>query len=93
MNEFHCCWPSFCPALRFFSGSSTAISSENLLAVTNDLSNTSSRVVTFNVIRQPKLGRLALRRPDNSTSDVSTFTQEMVRERLEAVGTSDGTII
>uniref|UniRef100_H2V0B8 Chondroitin sulfate proteoglycan 4ba n=1 Tax=Takifugu rubripes TaxID=31033 RepID=H2V0B8_TAKRU len=57
--------------LKVFPGKSSS--------VTNDFSNSSNRVITFNVIRQPKLGRLAMRRPDNSTSDISTFTQDMVR--------------
>ncbi|CAG08597.1 unnamed protein product, partial [Tetraodon nigroviridis] len=74
--------------LKVFPGSSATITSEDLLAVTNDFSNTSNRVITFSVIRQPKLGRLAMRRPDDSTSDVSTFTQEMVSERLEVRATS-----
>ncbi|TNM89505.1 hypothetical protein fugu_003739 [Takifugu bimaculatus] len=67
--------------LKVFPGSSTALTSEDLLAVTNDFSNSSNRVITFNVIRQPKLGRLAMRRPDNSTSDISTFTQDMVNRK------------
>uniref|UniRef100_A0A665WHY9 Si:dkey-193c22.2 n=1 Tax=Echeneis naucrates TaxID=173247 RepID=A0A665WHY9_ECHNA len=45
---------------------------------TNDISNTSSRIITFSLIRHPKLGRLVKRQPDNSTVEISTFTQEMV---------------
>ena len=51
--------------------------------MTNDISNTSARIITFSVIRQPKLGRLVMRQPDNSTVDISTFTQDMVSEVLE----------
>ncbi|XP_067471035.1 chondroitin sulfate proteoglycan 4 [Thunnus thynnus] len=70
--------------LKVFPGSSTPISNEDLQAVTNDISNTSNRIITFSVIRQPKLGRLVLRQPDNSTVDISTFTQDMV-DRKEVV--------
>ncbi|XP_076008970.1 chondroitin sulfate proteoglycan 4 [Genypterus blacodes] len=64
--------------LKVFPGSSTPITKEDLLAVTNDNSNASKRVVTYSVIRQPKLGRLVAKQPDNSTLDISTFTQDMV---------------
>ncbi|KAM9858922.1 chondroitin sulfate proteoglycan 4 [Aulostomus maculatus] len=64
--------------LMVFPGSSTAITNEDLQAVTNDISNTSNRTITFSVIRHPKLGRLVMRTPDNSTVDISTFTQDMV---------------
>ncbi|XP_029960985.1 chondroitin sulfate proteoglycan 4 [Salarias fasciatus] len=64
--------------LKVFPGSSRPITNQHLQAATNDISNTSNRIITFNVIRQPKLGRLVMRQPDNSTADVSTFTQDMV---------------
>ncbi|KAF0034127.1 hypothetical protein F2P81_014193 [Scophthalmus maximus] len=64
--------------LKVFPGSSALITNEDLEAVTNDVGNTSSRVITFSVIRHPKLGRLVTRQPDNSTVDISTFTQDMV---------------
>ncbi|KAM7391293.1 hypothetical protein PAMP_021993 [Pampus punctatissimus] len=64
--------------LKVFPGSSTLISNEDLQAVTNDISNTSNRIITFSVIRHPKLGRLVTRQPDNSTVDIFTFTQDMV---------------
>ncbi|XP_075955527.1 chondroitin sulfate proteoglycan 4 [Anarhichas minor] len=70
--------------LKVFPGSSTPITNEGLQAVTNDFSNTSARVVTFSVIRHPKLGRLVTRQPDNLTVDISTFTQDMV-DRKEVV--------
>ncbi|KAM9742906.1 chondroitin sulfate proteoglycan 4 [Menidia menidia] len=70
--------------LKVFPGSSRAITNEHLQAVTNDMSNTSKRIITFNVIQHPKLGRFVTRQPDNSTLDVSTFTQEMV-DRKEVV--------
>ncbi|XP_068422944.1 chondroitin sulfate proteoglycan 4 [Clinocottus analis] len=64
--------------LKVFPGTSTPITNEGLRAVTNDVSNTSTRVITFSVVRHPKLGRLVSRQPDNSTVDVSSFTQDMV---------------
>ncbi|XP_037634150.1 chondroitin sulfate proteoglycan 4 [Sebastes umbrosus] len=70
--------------LKVFPGSSTPITNEALQAVTNDISNTSNRIITFSVIRHPKLGRLVTRQPDNSTVDISTFTQDMV-DRKEVV--------
>lgn len=60
--------------------------------MTNDFSNASNRVITFSVVRQPKLGRLALRRPDNSTSDVSAFTQDMVSDCLDVMATPLGAV-
>ncbi|XP_033947427.1 chondroitin sulfate proteoglycan 4 [Pseudochaenichthys georgianus] len=70
--------------IKVFPGSSTPITNEDLQAVTNDISNPSTRIITFSVIRQPKLGRLVTRQPDNSTVDISTFTQDMV-DRKEVV--------
>uniref|UniRef100_A0A8C6V449 Si:dkey-193c22.2 n=1 Tax=Neogobius melanostomus TaxID=47308 RepID=A0A8C6V449_9GOBI len=64
--------------LKVFPGSSTPITSENLQAVTNDISDSSNRTVTFGVTRHPKLGRLVLKQPDDSMVDISTFTQDMV---------------
>ncbi|CAJ1069227.1 chondroitin sulfate proteoglycan 4 [Xyrichtys novacula] len=68
--------------LKVFPGSSAPITSDDLEAVTNDISNTSSRVITYNVNRHPKLGRLVMKQPDNSTVDVSTFTQDMVDRKV-----------
>ncbi|XP_040051851.2 chondroitin sulfate proteoglycan 4 [Gasterosteus aculeatus] len=70
--------------LKVFPGSSAPITNDSLQAVTNDLSNTSNRVITFSVIRHPKLGRLVMRQPDNSMVDISSFTQDMV-DRKEVV--------
>ncbi|KAM3610464.1 uncharacterized protein V6R79_004323 [Siganus canaliculatus] len=70
--------------LKVFPGSSTTITNEDLQVITNDMSNTSNRIITFNVIRLPKLGRLVMRRSDNTTVDISTFTQDMV-DRKEVV--------
>ncbi|KAE8291923.1 Chondroitin sulfate proteoglycan 4 [Larimichthys crocea] len=64
--------------LMVFPGSSTPITNEDLQVVTNDVTNTTNRIITFSVIRHPKLGRLVMKQPDNSTVDISTFTQDMV---------------
>ncbi|KAJ0067658.1 hypothetical protein NL108_009769, partial [Boleophthalmus pectinirostris] len=64
--------------LKVFPGLSVPITNDNLQAVTNDISDTSNRTITFSVTRHPKLGRLILKQPDNSVVDISTFTQDMV---------------
>lgn len=68
-------------ALKVFPGSSTPITNEVLQAVTNDNSDTSKRTIKFSVIRRPKLGRLVTMQADNSTMDISSFTQAMVDAR------------
>uniref|UniRef100_A0A3P9AN57 Laminin G domain-containing protein n=1 Tax=Esox lucius TaxID=8010 RepID=A0A3P9AN57_ESOLU len=65
--------------IKVFPGSTTPITREDLWAVTNDKSDTSNRTITFSVIRRPKLGSLVTVLLDNSTVDVSSFTQTMVR--------------
>ncbi|XP_023124945.2 chondroitin sulfate proteoglycan 4 [Amphiprion ocellaris] len=67
--------------LKVFPGSTRPVTNEDLQAVTNDISNTSNRIITFSVIRHPKLGRLVARQPDNSTADISTFTQDMLDKK------------
>ncbi|XP_068594758.1 chondroitin sulfate proteoglycan 4 [Brachionichthys hirsutus] len=70
--------------LKVFPGSSTTITNVDLQVATNDISNTSNRIIAFNVLQHPKLGRLVRRQPDNSTIDISTFTQDML-DRKEVV--------
>uniref|UniRef100_A0A3P9JIT7 Si:dkey-193c22.2 n=1 Tax=Oryzias latipes TaxID=8090 RepID=A0A3P9JIT7_ORYLA len=70
--------------LKVFPGSSTPITNDDLQAMTNDMSNTSHRIIKFNVIQPPKLGRLVGKHPDGATEDISTFTQDMV-DRKEVV--------
>ncbi|XP_032624909.1 chondroitin sulfate proteoglycan 4-like isoform X2 [Chelonoidis abingdonii] len=82
--------------LRVFPGSRKIISAHDLKAVTNDAANTGNRTITFTIVRAPKLGRLIRIDTDNTTQDISTFTQSMVDEGLiiyehthnEAVGWS-----
>lgn len=70
----------FCPfVFVFFQGSVIPITEQQLQVVTNDVSNISrSHSVVFAVTTPPKLGRLLRRMPDNSTRNISTFTQTMV---------------
>ncbi|XP_030423119.1 chondroitin sulfate proteoglycan 4-like isoform X2 [Gopherus evgoodei] len=82
--------------LGVFPGSRKLISAHDLKAVTNDMANTGNRTITFTIVRAPKLGRLIRIDTDNTTQDISTFTQSMVDEGLviyehthnEAVGWS-----
>uniref|UniRef100_A0A3B4FUM2 Chondroitin sulfate proteoglycan 4-like n=1 Tax=Pundamilia nyererei TaxID=303518 RepID=A0A3B4FUM2_9CICH len=61
-------------------GSVTPISDKELQAVTNiaDGNIRRNQSVVFAVTSPPKLGRLVRRMPDNSTRNVSTFTQSML---------------
>ncbi|KAF0885464.1 CSPG4 protein, partial [Crocuta crocuta] len=68
--------------LSIFPGSTKPLSSGDLRAVTNDAGSTRNRTVTFTVINSPRLGRLVRVNSDNSTEDVSVFTQTLVSERL-----------
>uniref|UniRef100_A0A4W5RI94 Chondroitin sulfate proteoglycan 4ba n=1 Tax=Hucho hucho TaxID=62062 RepID=A0A4W5RI94_9TELE len=70
--------------LKVFPGSTTPITRDDLQAVTND--KRSNRTITFNVIRRPELGRLVTVLANNSTVDVSSFTQTMVRAEPEVKG-------
>ncbi|CAL1614865.1 unnamed protein product [Knipowitschia caucasica] len=70
--------------LKVFPGSSTPITNENLQAVTNDISHSSNRSITFSVTRAPRLGHLVWERPDLSVLEISTFTQDMV-DRAEVL--------
>ncbi|XP_061673562.1 chondroitin sulfate proteoglycan 4 [Syngnathoides biaculeatus] len=67
--------------LKVFPGSSTAISNEELQVMTNDVTGTSNRTITFSVIRHPKLGRLVRKQAENDPVDISTFTQDMVDQK------------
>ncbi|XP_023116467.2 chondroitin sulfate proteoglycan 4-like isoform X4 [Felis catus] len=71
-----------CWSLLLCEGSTKPLSSGDLRAVTNDADSTGNRTVTFTVINSPRLGRLVRVNSDNSTEDVSVFTQTLVSERL-----------
>ncbi|XP_057688576.1 chondroitin sulfate proteoglycan 4 [Corythoichthys intestinalis] len=64
--------------LKVFPGSSTPVTNEDLQVMTNDVSGTSNRTITFSVIRHPKMGRLVRKLSENSSVDISSFTQDMV---------------
>ncbi|XP_048876342.1 chondroitin sulfate proteoglycan 4-like [Brienomyrus brachyistius] len=66
--------------LKMLPGSSTPISAEELLAVTNDNDGAQNRSIVFTVISPPKLGRLVKIQADNTTAEISSFTQTMVDE-------------
>lgn len=67
-------------------GSMKPLSSGDLRAVTNDADSTGNRTVTFTVISSPRLGRLVRVNSDNSTEDVSVFTQNLVSPGIRAGG-------
>ncbi|KAL7377035.1 hypothetical protein ABVT39_020267 [Epinephelus coioides] len=67
--------------LEVYPGSVTPISELELQAVTNDVSDIRrNHSVVFAVTALPKLGSLVQRMPDNSTQNISAFTQSMVND-------------
>ncbi|XP_077203226.1 chondroitin sulfate proteoglycan 4-like isoform X2 [Paroedura picta] len=68
--------------LEVFPGSRKQITSHNLKAVTNDVAGAENRTIIFTVAVSPNLGRLIRVLSDNSTQNISSFTQSMVDECL-----------
>ncbi|KAM4808341.1 chondroitin sulfate proteoglycan 4-like [Rhinophrynus dorsalis] len=66
--------------LNVFPGSQRSLSSAVLKAVTNDEGNVKNRIITFLVSSKPKHGRLLKIGPQNTSEEVSSFTQAMVDE-------------
>ncbi|TDH01911.1 hypothetical protein EPR50_G00167550 [Perca flavescens] len=67
--------------MEVYPGSVTPISDLELQATTNDVSDIRRNPsVVFAVTTPPKLGSLVRRMPDNSTRNISTFTQSMVND-------------
>ncbi|XP_056592016.1 chondroitin sulfate proteoglycan 4-like [Triplophysa dalaica] len=66
--------------LRVFPGSSKFISEDELLAITNDYDDITNRTITYTVTSPPRYGRLMAKQMDNSTQEISYFTQTMVKE-------------
>nr|XP_055055897.1 LOW QUALITY PROTEIN: chondroitin sulfate proteoglycan 4 [Misgurnus anguillicaudatus] len=64
--------------LNVFPGSLSLISKDLLHAVTNDDSGVSNRTIHFTVITPPKFGKLVSVQADKSTTEISSFTQQMV---------------
>ncbi|XP_041667302.1 chondroitin sulfate proteoglycan 4-like [Cheilinus undulatus] len=67
--------------MKVYPGSVTPISEQELKAVTNDVTDIKrNQTVVFAVTAPPRLGRLVQRLPDNSTQNITTFTQSMVND-------------
>ncbi|XP_062268240.1 chondroitin sulfate proteoglycan 4-like [Platichthys flesus] len=67
--------------MEVYPGSVTPITEQDLQVVTDDVSDVRrNHSVVFAVTAPPTLGRLLRRMPDNSTQDISTFTQSMVND-------------
>ncbi|XP_056157893.1 chondroitin sulfate proteoglycan 4-like [Lampris incognitus] len=67
--------------MEVYPGSVTAITQQELQAVTSSNDDvTGNRSVVFTVTTPPTLGRLVERQADNSTRDVSTFTQSKLND-------------
>uniref|UniRef100_A0A8C8CA96 Laminin G domain-containing protein n=1 Tax=Oncorhynchus tshawytscha TaxID=74940 RepID=A0A8C8CA96_ONCTS len=65
----------------FSAGSVNTISQNNLLVVTNDNGDMGgNHSILYNVTSPPKLGRLVRKQTDNSTAEISSFTQDMVMQ-------------
>uniref|UniRef100_A0A8C2D5V7 Si:dkey-193c22.2 n=1 Tax=Cyprinus carpio TaxID=7962 RepID=A0A8C2D5V7_CYPCA len=68
--------------LKVFPGSLSLISNNILQAVTNDDTGLSNRTIYFTVINPPKFGKLVSLKADKTTTDISSFTQQMVMSWL-----------
>ncbi|XP_045921927.1 chondroitin sulfate proteoglycan 4-like [Micropterus dolomieu] len=67
--------------MEVYPGSVTPITQQELQAITNDVIDVRrNHSVVFAVTDPPKLGRLVRRMRDNSTLNISTFTQSMVND-------------
>ncbi|KAF4113076.1 hypothetical protein G5714_005621 [Onychostoma macrolepis] len=66
--------------LKVFPGSLSLISNNILQAVTNDDTGISNRTLYFSVISPPKFGKLVSLKANKTTTDISSFTQQMVDE-------------
>ncbi|XP_077353962.1 chondroitin sulfate proteoglycan 4-like isoform X1 [Festucalex cinctus] len=64
--------------IEVYPGSVTPISEQELQVVTDPIDIGRNHTVEFTVTVPPQLGRLVRHMPDNSTQDISTFTQSMV---------------
>jgi len=76
-----CCFESFrgCSYCLFlYLGSICLILNNILQAVTNDDSGITNRTIYFTVINPPKFGKLVKLQADKTTTDISSFTQQMV---------------
>lgn len=62
----------------FHLGSLSLISNNILQAITNDNTGIANRTIYFTVINPPKFGKLVSLLADKTTTDISSFTQQMV---------------
>ncbi|RXN21385.1 chondroitin sulfate proteoglycan 4-like protein [Labeo rohita] len=68
--------------LRVFPGSLKLITEDELLIITNDFDDIyGNRTITYTVTTLPRFGSLRWKQDENSTEEISTFTQNMVKER------------
>ncbi|KAM7393119.1 hypothetical protein PAMA_007981 [Pampus argenteus] len=67
--------------MEVYPGTVTPISEQDLKVVTNNVNDIRKNLTAvFAVTAPPKLGRLVRRMPDNSTQNISSFTQSMVND-------------
>lgn len=67
--------------LSYSTGSSKLISEDELLILTNDYDDVhGNRTIIYTVTSPPRLGSLIWKQAENSTQEISTFTQTMVKE-------------
>ncbi|TRY66137.1 hypothetical protein DNTS_008713 [Danionella cerebrum] len=66
--------------LKVYPGSLALISNHILQAVTNDETGVSNRTIYFTVISPPTFGKLVRLHANKSTTEISSFTQQMVDE-------------
>ena len=64
------------------------LSSHRLRTVTNDVNSAGNRTITFTIVSSARLRRLVRVNSDNSTEDVSVFTQNLVSPAVGAAGQS-----
>ncbi|XP_016337137.1 chondroitin sulfate proteoglycan 4-like [Sinocyclocheilus anshuiensis] len=68
--------------LRVFPGSSKLITEDELLIITNDFDDIyGNRTITYTVTSPPRFGSLMWKHNENTTETISSFTQNMVKER------------
>ncbi|RWS25499.1 Chondroitin sulfate proteoglycan 4-like protein, partial [Leptotrombidium deliense] len=66
--------------LHVLPGLQQSITKEHLFAETND--GNSSRVITFEITKEPSLGKILIENDDGSTSQVTKFTQNELNRKL-----------
>lgn len=70
--------PFLCSSAYAFLGSLSLISNNILQATTNDDTGFSNRTIYFTVTNLPKFGKLVGLQTDKATTEISSFTQQMV---------------